>query len=327
MDLRQVGKRALESLIRVGALDRLASRIAMLEALDRIVGLSSGYFRASEVGQLSFFGESTGVSENLDIPQTIANVPQRRLLSWEKELFGIYVSDHPLTPHVEDLNKVITHFSAELADATHGQVVRVAGEVAPYRPYQTQSGKAMGFVTLEDLQGQIELVIFSRAWKDISTWLALEAIVVATGKVDRERGEPKILVDSMTADFQRLKPLNGNASRPQVKRRAAEQPDQFHEESLQVESTGKDPEPELRIPASGDSVELPVESSQPASRAHEPESNVLIGEPQPASLHTDVGPDTVDSYEEHVPTPACPARRGGDGSRGTHDHHHAQLNR
>ena len=200
-DLRQVGKRALESLIRVGALDRLASRIAMLEALDRIIAVSSGYFRASEVGQMSFFGESTGVSDNLDIPQTVSNVPRRRLLSWEKELLGIYVSDHPLTPHLEELTKVITHFSAELEETEQGQNIRVAGEVSQIRPYQTRNGKAMGFVTLEDLQGQIELVIFSRVWKDVVRWLEQDAIVVAEGKVDRERGSPKILVDKISEDF------------------------------------------------------------------------------------------------------------------------------
>ena len=200
-DLRQVGKRALESLIRVGALDRLASRIAMLEALDRIIAVSSGYFRASEVGQMSFFGEATGVSDSLDIPQTLSDVPRRRLLSWEKELLGIYVSDHPLTPHIEELTKVVTHFSAELEEAQQGQIARVAGEISQIRPYQTRNGKAMGFVTLEDLQGQIELVLFTRVWKDAVRWLEQDAIVVAEGKIDRERGSPKILVDKISEDF------------------------------------------------------------------------------------------------------------------------------
>ena len=212
-DLRQVGKRALESLIRVGALDRLASRIAMLEALDRIIAVSSGYFRASEAGQMSFFGEATGVSDNLDVPQTLSDVPRRRLLSWEKELLGIYVSDHPLTPYIEELTKVVTHFSAELEQAQQGQIVRVAGEISQIRPYQTRNGKAMGFVTLEDLQGQIELVIFTRVWKDAVRWLEQDAIVVAEGKIDRERGTPKILVDKISEDFTAFE-ANGARVRP-----------------------------------------------------------------------------------------------------------------
>jgi DNA polymerase-3 subunit alpha len=150
---------------------------------------------------MSFFGGSSGVSDNLDIPQTLSNVPRRRLLSWEKELLGIYVSDHPLTPHIEELTKVVTHFSAELEETQQGQNIRVAGEVSQIRPYQTRNGKAMGFVTLEDLQGQIELVVFSRVWKDAVRWLEQDAIVVAEGKVDRERGSPKILVDKISEDF------------------------------------------------------------------------------------------------------------------------------
>ncbi|MEJ2012055.1 MAG: DNA polymerase III subunit alpha [Anaerolineales bacterium] len=211
VDLRIVGKRALESLIRVGALDDLAPRITMLDSLDRIMAVSSAHFKASEVGQMTFFGEATGVEENFELAAINANVPQRRLLQWERELLGVYVSAHPLTQHMDELTQIISHFSADLEEAAHGQEVRVAGEVSAIRPYQTRSGKAMGFVTLEDLQGKIELVIFSRAWKQIVDWIEIDSIVVATGKVDRERGEPKILVDSMTAEYKHLKPLNGIA--------------------------------------------------------------------------------------------------------------------
>jgi DNA polymerase-3 subunit alpha len=246
-DLRQVGKRALESLIRVGALDRLASRISMLEAIDRIMAVSSGYFRASEVGQMSFFGEATGVSDNLDIPQTIGNGPRRRLLSWEKELLGIYVSDHPLTPHIEELTKVVTHFSAELEEAQQGQIVRVAGEISQIRPYQTRSGKAMGFVTLEDLQGQIELVVFSRVWKDAVRWLEQDAIVVAEGKVDRERGSPKILVDKISDDFGAFEVNSKGSAHTRLDNPApmtegsAQLEDEASEVSIQPEETSYDP--------------------------------------------------------------------------------------
>ena len=69
----------------------------------------------------------------------------------------------------------------------------------------------MGFVTLEDLQGTIELVVFSRVWKNISTWLSEEDIVVAVGKVDRERGAVKILADQITADFTKVQAINGGS--------------------------------------------------------------------------------------------------------------------
>ena len=210
VDLRKVGKRAMESLIRVGALDTLAPRIAMMGSMDRIMALSANHFRAAEAGQMTFFGQKTGVSDTLDLPPVTADIPQRRLLSWEKELLGIYVSDHPLTPYLAELTQITTHFSSELEETSQGQQVCVAGEVCNIRPYQTRTGKAMGFVTLEDLQGTIELVVFSRVWRDISTWLSEEDIVVAVGKVDRERGAAKILADQITNDFTKVKALNGN---------------------------------------------------------------------------------------------------------------------
>ncbi len=200
VDLRQVGKRALESLIRVGALDSLGSRVAMLECLERIMAISATHFRAAEIGQMSFFG-SSGVSDGLYLPKDSFDVPQRRQLSWEKELLGVYVSDHPLTPILDELAQVVTHFSAELGEALHGQAICVAGEVSHIRPYQTRSGKEMGFVTIEDLQGMIELVIFPRVWKEVSSWIQPDQIILVNGKIDSERGEPKILADKITTNL------------------------------------------------------------------------------------------------------------------------------
>jgi len=102
---------------------------------------------------------------------------------------------------MEDLTRVVTHFSAELSEGDQIQEVTVAGEITQIRPYQTRNGKAMGFVTLEDLQGTIELVIFSRVWNQIIDWLETGIVVKVTGKVDRERGDPKILVNEITQDL------------------------------------------------------------------------------------------------------------------------------
>ena len=212
VDLRQVGKRALESLVRVGALDGLGKRITLLDALDRIVSVSSAHFRAAEIGQLSMFGAGTGVADTLFLPPAVSDVPRRQQLTWEKELLGVYVSEHPLTPHMEALTRVVSHFSAELRDAAQGQSVCVAGVVSAIRPYQTRAGKPMAFVTLEDVQGTIELVVFSRQWKDAGRWLQADMIVVAKGKIDGERGDPKVLVEEITSEIQVVVPLE--AARP-----------------------------------------------------------------------------------------------------------------
>jgi DNA polymerase-3 subunit alpha len=259
VDLRMVGKRALECLVRVGALDSLGSRAALLESLDRIIAFSAAYFRAKEVGQLSLFGAATGVTEALSLPDVSSPISRRQQLHWERELLGVYVSDHPLTPHMEKLTQVVSHFSGELAEAQHGQPVCVAGEVTHIRPYQTRTGRAMGFVTLEDVQGSIELVVFSRRWADVVSWLAEGMIVVAKGKIDAERGDPKVLADELTRDFtimQSIEPAQISPSPSMLDR--DEFGGQQDENGLPPES--EQPEPEVE-PAVADPA--PQELSPP----------------------------------------------------------------
>jgi DNA polymerase-3 subunit alpha len=208
IDLRQVGKRALECLIRVGTFDELGPRSALLESTDRIINISTAHFRAIEVGQMSLFGLKNGIQEDFNLPPAAVDVPHRKQLDWERELLGVYVSDHPLAPHMDALTRIVSHFSAELNEADQSQPVTVAGEINQIRPYQTRAGKAMGFVNLEDIQGSIDLVIFSRVWSKVVEWLETGQIVKVTGKVDKERGDPKILVDEISQDFQFTVPLS-----------------------------------------------------------------------------------------------------------------------
>ena len=119
VDMRQVGKRALECLIKVGALDRFGPRQALLESLDRLFAVSSAHFRAREMGQMSLFGAHSGMAQAISLPQSQIEISRREILNWERELMGLYVSDHQLSPVMKELTQVVTHFSAQL------------GEVAP----------------------------------------------------------------------------------------------------------------------------------------------------------------------------------------------------
>jgi len=211
VDLRAVGKRALESLVRVGAFDLFGARLALLQALDRVMAASSSHFRAAEIGQMSLFAGGSGAGDELEVLRETDASSRRQQLQWEKELLGLYVSEHPLSRHLDDLLQIVTHTSGDLAEASSGQEVVVAGEVTAVRPYQTRSGKPMGFVTLEDLQGTIELVVFTRVWAEIAAWIQPRTIVVAKGKVDAERGDPKILADSITTEFSIVRPLSSGA--------------------------------------------------------------------------------------------------------------------
>ncbi|MCL4559348.1 MAG: DNA polymerase III subunit alpha [Chloroflexi bacterium] len=198
VDLRQVGKRSLESLVRVGALDRFGSRLSLLEALDRILAVSAAHFKAVQAGQMSFFGSSSGMGDAITLPASVT-LDKREQLNWERELLGLYVSDHPLTPYMTALKKKITHFSGQLTEAGRKEKVCVAGMVTRIRNHQTKTGKAMGFVTLEDIQGNIELVVFPSTWGKFGELIAVDTVLYVEGKVDAESGDPKILVDAISA--------------------------------------------------------------------------------------------------------------------------------
>jgi DNA polymerase-3 subunit alpha len=201
VDLRQVGKRALESLIRVGALDSFGSRHALLDGIDRIISASSAHFRAAEMGQMSLFGAHTGVQETIALPTYASQISRRELLNWERELIGLYVSDHPLSPVMVELTEAVTHFSGQLAEAAANEHVRVAGMIVRIRPHVTKSGKSMGFVTIEDLQGAIELVIFPKTWERFTEVIVHDKIVLVDGRLDTQGAEPKVLVDNIRTDF------------------------------------------------------------------------------------------------------------------------------
>ncbi len=202
VDLRQVGKRPLECLIKVGALDKFGSRIALLEGLDRIVSVSALHFRAIDAGQMSLFGEHTGMKDEISLPRTVTDVSRRDVLNWERELIGLYVSDHPLSPVMDDLTEAVTHFSAQLAEASEGDQVHVAGLVVRIRHHQSRAGRPMAFATLEDLQGSIDLVIFPRVWAKVSELIVYDNIVLVEGRLDTSGAEPKVLVDKVSRDLQ-----------------------------------------------------------------------------------------------------------------------------
>jgi len=214
VDLRHVGKRALECIIKVGALDNSGNRAALLASLDRLVSISNNHFRAAESGQMSLFGEATGVVEEITLPD-VNNVDKREMLGWERELIGLYISDHPLTPYQDTFRQIVSYFSGQLGEATHEEKVRVAGLVTSVRPYTTKTNKPMGFVTLEDIQGNFDLVLFPRTWTQFREQMTIGQIVIVEGKVDTNSTPPKILVDTVRTEIKILEPLKNKS--PQSK--------------------------------------------------------------------------------------------------------------
>jgi DNA polymerase III alpha subunit len=200
VDLRAVGKRSLECLIKVGALDQFGNRASMLGSLDRIVAISSNHFRAADAGQMSLFGTTTGIIEEITLPE-VKDVEKRDMLNWERELIGLYISDHPLNEFQTQLAQIVSYFSGQLSEASHEEKVRVAGLITVVRPYTTKTGKPMGFVTIEDIQGNIELVLFPKTWEKFREILTVGQIIIVEGKVDQGNPPAKILVDIVRTEI------------------------------------------------------------------------------------------------------------------------------
>ncbi|MBI2845636.1 MAG: DNA polymerase III subunit alpha [Chloroflexi bacterium] len=214
VDLRQVNRRALESLIRAGALDELGHRAQLLQALDSLLALSSRAHRAQEAGQMSLFdgGEANNHLDLLPLPE-IPPIPLKDQLAWEKELTGTYLSEHPLQRVAQELEQAITNPLSQIDSTLEGQMVTTAGMVTAVRRIVTKRGDPMAFVRLEDLGGEIEIVVFPRVYEKTRELWDADHILILTGKVQANEEETKILCEEAT-DYQSWARPRGDEVQP-----------------------------------------------------------------------------------------------------------------
>ena len=204
VDLRKVGRRALESMIKVGVFDRWVTRPQLLDSLDRLLGYSGKEHDARAVGQLSLFGGTglgggrLGYTPQLITPLEELKHPagKKEQLVWEKELIGVYLSDHPLTRVVEQVADWVNAGTATIDRGSHDRGVRMVGLVASLRLLTTKKGDPMAFGQLEDLDGSIEVVFFPRTWKAVRDVVKTEQVLFITGKVQADDRGMKVIVDS-----------------------------------------------------------------------------------------------------------------------------------
>jgi DNA polymerase-3 subunit alpha len=195
VDLREVNRRALESLIRCGALDDFGPRGRLLNGIDTLMAVSQREHHAQEIGQLGLFdlGEEPAVGLQLgEGPE----VPLRRQLSWEKELLGLYISDHPLQGIAPELDKYTTALCGQIDKALNGQTIIIAGMVSWIRRITTKNDRLMAFAELEDLHGSQEVVIFPDAYEKTRDLWKPDDVLLVRGKVQFRDDDPKVLCES-----------------------------------------------------------------------------------------------------------------------------------
>jgi DNA polymerase-3 subunit alpha len=204
VDTRQLNRRALESLIKAGAMDSLgAARSQLLATLDAALERAQAGQRRKANGQVSLFelapAEAAVVDADLAMPE-VAEYPKSMLLGMEKELLGMYVSGHPLGQHEKALRERTSARTADLAERADGDRVTVGGLVVQRRRITTKSGDPMGFLTLEDMTGQVEVVVFPRTYAKLAKLLeSEEQVVLVSGRVQLRDETPKLIAEEMSA--------------------------------------------------------------------------------------------------------------------------------
>ena len=185
-DLRGMNRRAMESLIKAGALDCLGDRGTLLHNVGRILSLAQREQHLRETGQSTMFdlwGEAMPAPlPSLDLPA--AEITIKEKLAWERELMGVYLSEHPFSAFatkvpVENNATLCGHIDAELA----GQTVTVAGMVASVHPSFTRDRRPFASVVLEDLDGRVEVMVWPKVYANTRDLWQEGNILLVEGKV------------------------------------------------------------------------------------------------------------------------------------------------
>jgi DNA polymerase-3 subunit alpha len=199
MDSRHFNKKALEALGKAGAFDAFVERGTLVKNIDAILDYHRHAREELQRGQLSLFAVQAGPLANLRAlhltPATPASRSQR--LAWERELLGIYVSEHPFTPYAEALAPHTAAFAA-LTGMTERAAVRVAGAIADVREILTKKQECMAFVKVERPEGELEVVFFPRTYGTHKADLVIGTVLVVSGKISQREDRPvSVLADSV----------------------------------------------------------------------------------------------------------------------------------
>ena len=177
----EVNFRVIEALVQSGACDGLDDRNRLLFDLDKAWEGAARRRRDRDAGQTMLF-EEVEIEES--IPVSVAAMPSEEKLRLEKELLGLYLSDHPLRRIEGELLKLTDAQAVEITSDLQDTEVRVAGLVRNVRRVVTRKGQIMAYAELEDLTGPIDVILFPRTYEEYRHVFQPEAVVVIAGKVD-----------------------------------------------------------------------------------------------------------------------------------------------
>jgi DNA-directed DNA polymerase III PolC len=205
VDCQAVNKKASESLVKCGAFDSLAgTRTGMMEVLARAQSAGQQAQDDARSGQSSFFDFDDGGNEDAaahhDPPIMPLPDDRKQLNEWEKETLGLFLSSHPLKEVRPALRARVDCSLADIGSKKDGEWVTVGGMIAECKRIRTKKGDPMMFATLDDLEGQVELLVFNSAYAANADKVDVDKIVIVRGRVDhKEAGETKLVAQDVEA--------------------------------------------------------------------------------------------------------------------------------
>jgi DNA polymerase-3 subunit alpha len=205
LDLHTVNKRVLESLAKAGALDAFGGRQSLLASLDNALTAAQRDKQAAEVGQVGMFdvfGADTAAPPLAFAASAIVSggvEDKRQHAVWEKEALGFNFADHPFREAALWLTKLLTHNTGHVTNELGGEKVRLGGIVTGVRRIVTRSRDQMCILTLEDLHGSVEAVVFPRTFDRFPDLWREELILIVDGKVDTRNDKPQLVVERVEA--------------------------------------------------------------------------------------------------------------------------------
>ena len=203
VDLSVLNKRTLESLIKAGGFDNLGHpRQGLLTVFEQIVDSVVTRRRERDQGVLSFFDldggldDESGFSDRLNVPDM--EFDKRTRLALEKEMLGLYVSDHPLLGARRALSRLAECTVSEFAELDDGALRTLGGIITGLQRKYTKRGDLMATFVLEDLSASLEAMVFPKTMTNINELLANDAIVVVKVRLDKREDTPKLMVMDLT---------------------------------------------------------------------------------------------------------------------------------
>ncbi|MHC8495715.1 MAG: DNA polymerase III subunit alpha [Actinomycetes bacterium] len=207
VEISVCNKRLVESLIKAGAFDSLGhARRGLATVHEQMIDAATDLKRAEAVGQFDLFGgvgaesAESGLTLNPQVPLT--EWDKATLLAFERQMLGLYVSDHPLYGLEQVLAAGTDCSIARLGgeERSDGQVITIGGLVTGIQRKTTKQGSMWAIVTLEDLEGAIEVMVFPQSYQGAATLIAEDTVLFVRGRIDRpDEDSPRLVAMEITA--------------------------------------------------------------------------------------------------------------------------------